>query len=90
MHSLTQVECESGTASSGSSLFGFALQARWHERAHIRNCETCKVGRPIPLEHVSKSWALSRTLRTSCQEGVRDTTCIVAASMENLAPKGSF
>jgi hypothetical protein len=52
-----EVESESGPPSSGPSLFASALQARRRKRTHFRNCEACKVGRPIPLESLSrKQW----------------------------------
>jgi len=79
-----EVECESGTPSSGSSLFASALQARRRKRTHARNCEACKVGRPIPLESLPEAVDRIDTYQLSMSIGGMTCAACVSAIVDSL------
>jgi copper ion binding protein len=79
-----EVECESGTASSSSSLFGSALQARWRKRTHLRNCEACKDGRSIPLEPVPETVDRADTYNLAMSIGGMTCAACVSAIIDAL------
>ena len=79
-----EVECESGTPSSGSSLFASALQARRRKWTHVRNCEACKVGRQIPLESLPEAVDRTDTYRLSMSIGGMTCAACVSAIVDSL------
>lgn len=77
------VECESGTPSSVSSLVASALQARRRKRTHFRNCEACKVDRKLPIEPVPET-RLTDTYDMSMSIGGMTCAACVSAIADTL------
>jgi len=77
------VECESGTPSSISSLVTSALQARCRKRTHYRNCEACKAGRKLPIEPVPETRPTD-TYDMSMSVGGMTCAACVGAIADNL------